>query len=80
MFAGFGPLHHAVDVLRNRPLTDQTRRLLEAVVTSANRVVGFRGNDQSICLTVNVAGMTRNDASARLPAKWPESCPATGTR
>jgi hypothetical protein len=45
-----------------RALDDQTRRFLDAVQHSANRLVRFGGDSTSIKLTVEVAGMYREDA------------------
>ncbi len=62
MFDTVAAMRYEIDVLVNRPLDEQTARFLEAVVASANQVVRFRGDDRSIRLTVNVAGLNRDDA------------------
>ena len=53
---------YEVEVTLPRALDDQTRRFLDAVQRSANRLVRFGGNSDSIKLTVEVAGMCREDA------------------
>lgn len=44
------------------PLDDGTRRFLGSVQRSSNRLVRFDGDNASIKLTVEVAGMHREDA------------------
>jgi hypothetical protein len=53
---------YEVDVIVPRPLDERTRRFLEAVQRSANRLVRFGGTAESTTLTVEVAGMCREDA------------------
>ena len=53
---------YEVEVTLPRALDDQTRRFLDAVQRSANRLVRFGGDSASIKLTVEVAGMCREDA------------------
>jgi len=55
-------MHYEVDVLLRQPLDDRTRRFLEAVQSSANRVIRFRGDATSVYLTVRVSGLCRDDA------------------
>ena len=45
-----------------KPLDGQSCRFLDAVQRSANRLVGFTGDTYSTTLTVEVAGMCREDA------------------
>jgi HSP20 family molecular chaperone IbpA len=54
--------HFEVDVLLNQGLDESTRRFLQSVQASANRVIRFDGDDRSVRLTVDVAGMTRDEA------------------
>jgi predicted alpha/beta-hydrolase family hydrolase len=51
-----------VDVTIAKSLDERNRQFLGAVVRSANRVVRFSGDDTSIKLTVQVAGLCREDA------------------
>jgi hypothetical protein len=55
-------MHYEVEVTLPRALDDQTRRFLDAVQRSANQLVRFGGDNASIRLTVEVAGMCREDA------------------
>jgi hypothetical protein len=55
-------MHYEVDVIVPHPLDDRNRRFLASVQRSANRVVRFRGDDRSITVTVEVAGLCREDA------------------
>jgi hypothetical protein len=55
-------MHYEVEVLIRHPLDDKTRRFLEAVQTSANRLVRFRGDDESVRLTIDAVGLSREDA------------------
>jgi hypothetical protein len=55
-------MRYQVDVVIPEPLNDLNRRFLDAVQRSANRLVGFRGDDKSITLTVEVSGMGQEDA------------------
>jgi hypothetical protein len=55
-------MHYEVEVIIPKELDDQTRRFLDAVQRSANRVVGFEGDSDSIRLTVDVSGMCPEDA------------------
>jgi hypothetical protein len=51
-----------VDVTIPKSLDDRTERFLEAARRSANRLIRFKGGTESISLTVEVAGMGREDA------------------
>jgi hypothetical protein len=53
---------YEVEVTLPRALDDQTRRFLDAVQHSANRLVRFGGDGSSTKLIVEVAGMCREDA------------------
>jgi len=53
---------YEVDVTIPRPLDATTGRFLDAVCRSANRVTRYRGDGAGIHLTVEVAGMCRDDA------------------
>lgn len=53
---------YEVDVTIPRPLDEATARFLDAVCRSANRVSRYRASDQGILLTMEVAGMCREDA------------------
>jgi hypothetical protein len=55
-------MHYEVDVTIPKALDATTERFLEAVQQSANHVVSFTGSGGSIRLTVEVAGMCREDA------------------
>jgi hypothetical protein len=55
-------VNYEVEVAIPKSLDDQTRQFLDAVQRSANRLVRFGGNSASINLTVEVAGMCREDA------------------
>jgi hypothetical protein len=55
-------MHYEVAVTIPKALDDQTRRFLDAVQRSANRLVSFRGDGRSIKLIVEVSGMCREDA------------------
>ncbi len=55
-------MQYEVDVTIPRPLDQSSRRFLDAVQRSANRVIRFGGDDRSIRLTVEVSGMCREDA------------------
>ncbi len=62
MFDTVTPMLYEVDVTITKPLDDRMRRFLDAVQHSANRVVRFSGNSRSIRVTVEVAGLCREDA------------------
>jgi hypothetical protein len=62
MFATVTHVHYEVEVILPKSLDDQTRRFLVAVQRSANRLVRFSGDSTSTKLTVEVAGMCREDA------------------
>ena len=62
MFATFALMHYEVEVIIPKALDDTTRRFLDAVQRSANRLVRFSGDSASITLTVEMAGMRREDA------------------
>jgi hypothetical protein len=55
-------MRYEVDVTITRPLDARTEQFLEAARRSANRLVRFSGDSRSISLTVEVAGMCRDDA------------------
>lgn len=55
-------MHYEVDVVVRHPLDERTRRFLTAVQRSANQVIRFRGDQRSVCVTVEVAGQSRDDA------------------
>jgi hypothetical protein len=55
-------MHFEVDVTVSRPLDERTDRFLSDVTRSANQVVRYRGDDRSVTLTVEVAGLCREDA------------------
>jgi hypothetical protein len=55
-------MHYEVVVTIPKALDDRTRRFLDAVQHSANRLVRFTGDPSSIKLTLEVAGMCREDA------------------
>ena len=62
MFATVLFMHCEVAVTIPKALDDQTRRFLDAVQRSANRLVRFSGDGRSIKLIVEVSGMRRDDA------------------
>ena len=62
MFATFALMHYEVEVIIPKALDDPTRRFLDAVQRSANRLVRFSSDGVSTTLTVEVAGMCREDA------------------
>jgi hypothetical protein len=45
-------MHYEVDVIVQLPLDDRARRFLSEVQRSANQVLGFRGDDRAITVTV----------------------------
>ena len=55
-------MRYEVDVTIHQPLDDRTERFLESARRSANRLIRFSGSSRSISLTVEVAGMCREDA------------------
>ena len=55
-------MHYEVAVTIPKALDDRTRRFLDAVQRSANRLVRFSGDGTSVTLIVEVAGMCREDA------------------
>jgi hypothetical protein len=55
-------MHYEVDVTISKALDYPTRRFLTDVQRSANRILRFTGDDRSIRLTVDVAGLSREDA------------------
>lgn len=55
-------VRYEVDITIPKPLDDRTQRFLESARRSANRLIRFRGSSDSISLTVEVAGMCREDA------------------
>jgi len=62
MFATVARMRYEVDVTIPRPLDERTRRFLAAVQRSANRVIRFSGDRASVRVTVEVAGLCREDA------------------
>ena len=62
VFATVAPMLFEVDVTLPRELDDRTERFLNDVQRSANRVIRFRGSPGSITVTVEVAGLCREDA------------------
>ena len=61
-FATVASMHYEVEVVIPKTLDDRTRQFLNAVQRSANRLVRFTGDSGSIRLTVEVAGLCREDA------------------
>ena len=55
-------MRYEVDIAIPRSLDERTERFLESARRSANRLIRFRGGADSIVLTVEVAGMCREDA------------------
>jgi hypothetical protein len=55
-------MHYEVEVVIPKSLDDRTRQFLNAVQRSANRLVKFTGDSGSIRLTVEAAGLCREDA------------------
>jgi hypothetical protein len=55
-------MRYEVDVTIARSLDTRTEQFLEAARRSANRLIRFSGDAKSINLTVEVAGMCREDA------------------
>jgi hypothetical protein len=53
---------YEVEVVIFQPMTQGTRRFLDAARSSANRILDFTGDDRSITLTVEATGMDRNEA------------------
>ena len=53
-------MRYEVDVTIARPLDARTEQFLEAARRSANRLIRFSGDANSISLTVEVAGMGRD--------------------
>jgi hypothetical protein len=70
-------MRYEVDVTIAKPLDDRTRRFLEAVQRSANRVVRFSGNALSVTVTVDVAGLGRDDAIRSAAAEVARIFPAS---
>jgi hypothetical protein len=70
-------MRYGVDVTISKPLDDRTRRFLDAVQHSANRVVRFTGNALSTTVTVDVAGMCREDAIRSAAAEIARIFPAS---
>ena len=62
MFATVDLMLYEVDVTIAKPLDDRTRQFLAAVRASANRVIRFTGDEGRVRITVEVAGMCREDA------------------
>lgn len=57
-------MHFEVDVEVEHPLDGQAKRFLTDVQRSANRVLGFRGNDWTIIITVEAHAHDREGAIA----------------
>ena len=55
-------MRYEVDVTIPRPLDERTREFLDACRRAANPVVRFSGDGRAIRLTVEVAGLSRNEA------------------
>ena len=55
-------MQYEVEVTIPQPLDERTRRFLDMVRRSANRLVRFAGDAGSIRLTVEVTGQCRQDA------------------
>ncbi|MGH9079256.1 MAG: hypothetical protein ACRDYE_04095 [Acidimicrobiales bacterium] len=55
-------MKYEVDVCIGKPLDERTRRFLETVQHSANRVIRFAGGQRSLTITVEVTGAGRTDA------------------
>ncbi len=68
---------YEVDVTIVKLLDDRTRRFLEAVQHSANRVVRFNGHGGSTTVTVEVAGLCREDAIRSAAAEVARIFPAS---
>jgi hypothetical protein len=62
MFATVPLMLFEVEVTIPMPLDDSTRRFLDAVQRSANRLVGFSGDNSSTNLLVEVTVMRHEDA------------------
>ncbi len=62
MFATVVGVRYEVDVTIPQSLDGTTERFLESARRSANRLIRFTGGADSINLTVEVAGMCREDA------------------
>ena len=70
-------MRYEVEVTISKPLDDRTRRFLDAVQHSANRVVRFTGDDGSTKVTVEVAGLCREDAIRSAAAEVARIFPAS---
>ena len=72
------PMHYEVAVTVQHPLDANTERFLASVQRSANRVLRFRGDHWTITLTVEVAGLSREDAirgaAGEVARIFPASC------
>lgn len=55
-------MHFEVDVVVHHPLDDQAVRFLTSVQRSANRVLGFHGDEQRIVVTVEAHALDREGA------------------
>ena len=55
-------MRYEVEVIIPNPLDEKTRQFLNAVRSSANRVVRFRGDGRSTMVTVRVDGVMKDDA------------------
>jgi hypothetical protein len=55
-------MRYEVDVIVQHPLDERAGRFLSDVLRSANKVVGFRGDDRTITLTVEAHAMDRQGA------------------
>jgi hypothetical protein len=70
-------MHYEVEVTIPKALDEPTRRFLNSVQRSANRLVRFTGDSTSIKLTVDVSGMRPADAvraaAGEVPSIFPNS-------
>ena len=55
-------MRYEVDVIIPKSFDERTEQFLESARRSANRLIRFTGSAETICLTVEVAGMCREDA------------------
>jgi hypothetical protein len=55
-------MHYEVDMVVQQPLDDRATRFLTDVQRSANRVLRFHGDDNSITITAEAHAMDRDGA------------------
>jgi hypothetical protein len=71
-------MQYEVDVTVQHALDERTERFLTSVQRSANRVLRFRGDHRTVTLTVEVAGLCREDAirgaAGEVARIFPASC------